>query len=281
MIIKEDNNWILTEKETEIINNIRNIAIKYRDSILKLKLVEKTYLYLTGVGLTISLDEKLGLDIKNWDEIIEDAEKAKEFILRTSISIFDDFPECFTNRIFYPRAFRLRYSKACFREEVIKEYERFLPEVLSVKNGDYNYLFLAYTEKLDEHTLQFNNEIITNQQPEYKISAFLMDLGEMYLSEYRYDDVRTIFEWHRSKKISSFAYNLAPQYFRRTNTFDQGRKYFEECLKEFPQKDERIFKQAIGWMNLWPNLKPYKGRPRKKESFSNEITKLPEGKERI
>jgi len=100
----------------------------------------------------------------------------------------------------------------------------------------------------------------------------------MYLSEYRYNAVKTISDWHRRNKVSSFAYDLAPEYFRRTNNFDQGIRYFEECLSEFPEKAKKIFEQAIRWMNLWRNLKPYKARPKKKEPCFNQIIRLPEGK---
>jgi hypothetical protein len=215
--------------------------------------------------------------------------KAKYIVERTgdkrlglahSIEAFKACPEYFPIKCLYPNLFGMVYHKRKYLALAIEQYERFLPDILSVRNGDDKYELLQYDVFYDPEKGKLITDLTTNRRPELYISEYLLSLCRDYTSSGQYERARGLLDALLDRNDSGIFVSIQSLFYAM-NRLDEGIAYTNAArhrLQASGHFDARGLnnidakaEDSIRLMCHWKTLKRTKRQPRQEEPITEEV----------
>lgn len=236
--------------------------------------------------------EKYGKDYRGVDVVAK-----KHLALIYIIESYKKCPDYFPIKYLYPFVFHMHYLKSKYRLVTIKQYERFLDEMMAYKTGSDEYKQIRYDIHYDDNTKKLGNKFSSMREYRF-IGGYLCMLGGLYLSEYMYNKLEPLIKKLIELGDQLFFHDLVIQFYRRQHKLDEGIVFVEELKKSYlkkelslktpdidknhfrlaeygvtPQEDPVIilFQIMVFELKKYKTKKPYKPHPMRKEEIAEEL----------
>jgi hypothetical protein len=204
----------------------------------------------------------------------------KHLALAHCIEAFKACPKYFPIKCLYLTLFQRVYYERKYLSMAIEQYELFLPDILSVREGDTNYKLLQYDVFYDPDKERLTRDLRTNRCPNLYISEYLVSLFSNYISSGQYERARGLLDALLDRNDTR-VFTSIQSLFRAMNRLDDGIAYTNRArqrLKAGGITDARWLKnidaeaeESIRLMTHWKTLRPTKRRQKEEEPITEEV----------